>query len=153
MPEVEKQLTLEEIAALSSLYLNEGRKKESWEILEVNVEDRILTARVRMRSTFVSPTDPGGFHLTVFSTLEFLSQLMIIHGHVLANREEKTQEGWMLECSISSRHPIRDPENIQVRMEAVSIKVVREKILATTRSLVSDDGGGLFEARLKAFLS
>ena len=149
----EKHLTLEEVGKISSVYLNEGRKKDDWEILDVTVEGRSLTSRLRMCSTFVSPTDPAGFHLTIFSTLEFLSQLTIIYGHVWAGYTEKTREGWMVETSITCRQPIRDPENIQVHMDVVGIKRIRDKILAITQSQVFDDQGGLFEARLKGFMS
>ena len=149
---IKKKLNPEEIARLSSAYLNEGRAKEAWEISHIEIEDKILTARIRMRSCYTSPTDPEGFHLTIFSTLEFLSQLMIIYVHVWAGYTKKTKEGWMVDCSISSKHAIRDPENIQVRMEVTSIKKVQDNILIVTKSRVSDSNG-LFEARLKGFLS
>lgn len=147
-----KILSQEDISRLSSEYLNEGRKLEDWEITYVEIEEKTLTARVRMRSHFISPTDSSGFHLTIFSTLEFLSQLTIIYGHVWAGLIDKTMEGWMIECSISSKRPIRDPENIEVRMEVSSIKKLGDNILAITNSQVTDSGG-LFEARLKGFLS
>lgn len=147
-----KILSQEEIARLSSVYLNEGRKQDAWELSHIEIEDKILTARIKMRSHYISPTDPNGFHLTIFSTLEFLSQLTIIYAHVWAGYTEKTREGWMIASSISSKQTIRDPENIQVRMEVASIKKVGENILAVTSSRVFDSSG-LFEARLKGFLS
>lgn len=42
-----------------------------------------------MNSTFVSATDTGGFHLTIFSASEFLSQLAIIYGHIGNGLTEK----------------------------------------------------------------
>jgi hypothetical protein len=35
-----------------------------------------------MKSTLVSPTDASGFHLTIFSASEFMSQSAIYYGHV-----------------------------------------------------------------------
>ncbi len=49
----------------------------------------ILKAKLRMNSTFVSATDTGGFHLTIFSAYEFLSQLAIIYGHIGNGLTEK----------------------------------------------------------------
>ena len=147
-----KILTQDEIKRLSSVYLSTGRKQEIWEISHVEIEDNVLTARIIMRSYYISSTDSGGFHLTIFSTLEFLSQLIIIYAHVWAGLTDKTREGWMIESSISSKRMIRDPENIQVRMEVSSIKKLGANILAVTESQVFDSTG-LFEARLKGFLS
>ena len=45
-----------------------------------------------MRSAYVSGTDAGGFHLTIFSALEFASQLMIVYGHVWAGLEKKVRD-------------------------------------------------------------
>jgi hypothetical protein len=91
-----------DIEKFSSHYLNEGRKQESWRIDAVEVEDGRLRATVSMRSTYVSTTDDKGFHLTIFSTLEFLSQLMIVYAHVKAGLAEKTLEGWMGESETRS---------------------------------------------------
>ena len=57
-----KILSRDEIDRVSSAYLNKRGLHDVWEILQVEIEDRILTARIRMRSYFVSPTDPEGFH-------------------------------------------------------------------------------------------
>lgn len=147
-----KILSTEEISRLSSTYLSQGRKQEDWEITYLEIDDNVLNARIRMRTRYISPTDPGGFHLTIFSTLEFLSQLAIIYVHVWAGLTEKTREGWMLECSVNSKQAIRDPENIQVRMEIPSIRNIKNKIIVVAESRVFDQDG-LFEARMKCILS
>ncbi len=90
-------LSAAEIEKLSSHYLNDGRKQESWKIEQVEISGDLLNATLSMSSTYVSDTDEHGFHLTIFSTLEFLSQLMIIYGHNWAGLDEKTREGWMVE--------------------------------------------------------
>lgn len=146
-------MSQDEIDRVSSAYLKKRGSHDIWEILQVEIEDRILTARIRMRSYFVSPTDPEGFHLTMYPPIEFISQLMIIYVHVWAGLHEKTQEGWMIESSFSSKRAIRDPENIQVRMEVTSIKKIKDKIYIIADTKVSDPDGGLFAARMKCLLS
>ena len=53
MTELSKKIILSQndIAKLSSEYLNEGRKQETWEITYVEIEEKTLTARVRMLRT------------------------------------------------------------------------------------------------------
>jgi hypothetical protein len=149
---LKKHLTPEEIARLSSSYLKEGKRQDIWEITDIVIENKILIAHIRMRSHYISPTDKGGFHLTILSTLEFLSQLMMIFVHVQAGYAEKTKEGWMLESAISCKRTIRDKENIEVRMELASMKKVKGSILVVSKSQVSDKDG-LYEATLKGLLS
>lgn len=142
-----------DIEKLLSHYLTEGRKQESWRIDEIEVREDRLAARVAMKSTYVSGQDAGGFHLTIFSTLEFLSQLMIIYAHVWAGLPEKRREGWMVESSTRSVRAIRDPDCIRVEM---SIRTMRKRgvnLYCVADCRVTDDGGGLFECRLKGFLS
>ena len=148
-----KLLTHKEIFILSSVYLREGLCDDKWEIINVEIEGNLLTARIKMSSTFVSPTDPNGFHLTTFSTLEFLSQLMLICGHTWAGYTEKTLEGWMVESNIKCKKTVRNPIGIQVEMEVKKIKKRGKNILMITRSRIFDDHGGHYEASLKGFLA
>ena len=71
---LEMQLDKKQISDLSSVYIDEGLRKDSWEILNIGISGALLTAQLRLTSCFVSPTD-SGFHLTIFSTQEFLAQL------------------------------------------------------------------------------
>ena len=148
---LQKRLTPAEIANFSSQYLHEGRKQESWEILDVNIDGRLLTARVKMQSSFTSPADLEGFHLTIFSTLEFLSELTIIYAHVWAGYEKKSLECYMIESAIKSKMAIRDPDNIQVHMEVPRIKKLKNTMIAVTKSRIFDQQG-LVEATLKGFM-
>lgn len=150
--EIRKQLSGAGIAALSSPYVDHGVKQDCWEITEVEIEGRRLRARVRMTSFFVSPTDPAGFHLTIFSTQEFIAQLANIYLHVAAGFDHKCRETWMRECAITSRKVIRDPENIQVEMTIHGLKQVGDALVGTGECRVCDDQGGLFTARLKGLL-
>lgn len=142
-----------EIGKLSSHYLNEGRKQESWRIEEIEISNNRLDARVSMSSTYVSSSDSQGFHLTIFSTLEFLSQLMILYAHVWAGLPEKRREGWMVESSTRSLRAIRSAENIRVEMTVLKMRKRGENLYCVAEYRVTDDKDGLFEARLKGFLS
>jgi hypothetical protein len=142
-----------EIAAYASPYLTEGRRQEVWRIEEVVIEGDRLEARVAMTSTYVSATDTHGFHLTAFSTLEFVSQLVIIYGHVWAGLDCKTREGWLLEASIRTEHAIRDPERIDVAIVSTSVRRLRDNVIGTSDFVVTDSSGGRFTGRLKSFLS
>ncbi len=145
------RLSVADIQNLSSHYLNEGRKQESWQIEEIEINGQHLTARVSMRTTYVSATDEKGFHLTIFTTLEFLSQLLIIYMHVRAGLSKKTREVWMVESSTRSVRAIRDSANIKVEMEVVSIRKRGENFYCVADYRVTDDQGGLFKVKLKAF--
>lgn len=141
-----------QIDALSSVYIDEGVKKDAWEIVEIEIDEAILKARIRMTSFFVSPTDAGGFHLTIFSTQEFLAQLANIYLHLAAGFERKERETWMRESAITSRQAIRDPENIRVEMDFFGLRKIGGGVASMANCRVFDDGGGLFTARLKGLL-
>jgi hypothetical protein len=142
-----------ELAAFLSPYLTEGRRQEAWRIDEVTIEGERLEARVTMTSTYVSGTDSRGFHLTAFSALEFVSQLVIIYGHVWAGLDKKTREGWLLEASIRTAEAIRERDGLQVTVLTKSIRKVRDNLIGTFEFTVADRLGGSFSGRLKAFLS
>ena len=151
---IESEISLgkKEIADLSSRYIDEGVKVDAWEILNVNISGKLLKAEIGMVSFFVSPTDPDGFHLTIFSTQEFLAQLANIYLHVAADFKTKCRETWMRECAITSRKVIRNPEKIFVEMDFFSLKKIQDSIVSMARCRVYDDQGGLFTARIKGLL-
>lgn len=149
---LQRNLGPKEIAALSSAYIDEGVKKDAWEILEAHVEGPWIRAKVRMTSFYVSPTDPVGFHLTIFSTQEILAQLANIYLHLAGGYETKSRETWMRECSITSRRAIRDPENIRAEARMFSLKRRGETLIATGEGRIYDDQDGLFTVRLKGLL-
>jgi hypothetical protein len=146
-------LNEDEIESLSSHYLSEGRKQESWKIKEVRIQGEKLSAVVTMRSTYVSGSDTQGFHLTIFSALEFLSQLMITYAHVWAGLENKTREGWMLESKTRTVRAIRNAERIEVEMVVRAMRKRGENLFCEADYRVTDNQNGLFEVQLKGFLS
>lgn len=142
-----------DIKNLSSHYLNEGRKQETWQINHVMIEDKMLEAHISMISRYLSSTDNNEFHLTIFSALEFLSQLMIVYAHFWAEREEKIGEGWMIESNMRSIHVVRDPDNILVSMTVEKIRERGANLYCIASYKITDDQGGLMEVRLKGFLT
>ena len=152
--QIESELNLgrTEIADLSSSYIDEGVKLDAWEIKNINISGKLLKAEVGMVSFFVSPTDPEGFHLTIFSTQEFLAQLANIYLHVAAEFKTKCRETWMRECTITSRKVIRNPEKIYVEMDFFSLKKIQDTVVSMAKCRVYDDQGGLFTARVKGLL-
>ena len=149
---LEMKLGPAEVKALSSSYIDVGVKKDAWEILEIEVSGAIVKARIRMTSFFISPTDPGGFHLTIFSTQEFLAQLANIYLHLAAGFTTKERETWMRECNITSRKTIRDAENIKVEMDFYGLKKLGDGVISMANCRVFDEQGGLFTAKLKGLL-
>lgn len=150
--ESELHLDKPEIAKLSSRYIDEGVKVDAWEIQNINISGKLLKAEIGMVSYFVSPTDPAGFHLTIFSTQEFLAQLANIYLHIQAGFKTKCRETWMRECTITSRKAIRNQEKINVEMDFFSLKRMQDSVIAMARCRVYDDQGGLFTARVKGLL-
>ena len=146
-------LTPEQIGRLSSRFLVEGRKQDNWEIKSVEVDGKDLEAQLRMSSFFVSPTDTGGFHLSVFAALEILSQMTIISIHHWAGFSEKTREVWMIENKLTCKHVIRNPEDMRVKMHLSSARKVKGSLLFTTDSELTDDRGGRFRVTIKGLLS
>jgi hypothetical protein len=147
------QLSAQDIKPLSSPYLNEGRSQERWRVHGVDIDGPRLRAQVAMESVYVSATDDGGFHLSVFATQEFVSDLLIVYLHAWAGYKRKTREVWMLESSVRSRYAIRSRDRIQVDMQVASIRKMGEKVLCTADFRVTDERGGLFELRLKVMLA
>lgn len=147
-----KTYSIDDVNAISSHYLKEGRKQESWEIQSIEIDHRVLRARITMTSLYVSGTD-SGFHLTIFSTLEFVSQLMIIYAHDWAGLPKKVREGWMVESTTRAVRQIRNPDDIRVEMNVRQMRKHGEHLICIADFRVSDDADGLFEISLKGFLS
>ena len=142
-----------ELREFYSDYLINGRKHDGWTIEIVQIENACLRSRIRMNSVYLSSTDKNQFHLTIFSALEFLSQLMIIYTHVWAGLTKKTQEGWMVDSQIRAVKAIRNPNAIEVEMQMGRIRKLGTKLVCMTEYVITDDGGGRFEGSFRGFLS
>ncbi|HSW08090.1 hypothetical protein [Aquabacterium sp.] len=144
-------LSPDEIVALSSPYLAGGIRQEAWVIDALRIDGKRLDAVVRMERTFVSPTDAGGFHLSTFIALEFVSQLTVIYAHQQSGHVRKEREVWMLESSFSSRRPVRNPQHIDVRLDVLWSRRRGRELWLNFGFRVSDEHG-LFEGTLKAVM-
>lgn len=147
-------LTQEQIAKTSSSYLQHGRKEESWAIENIEINDNGLLATIQMTQVHITDTDSHGFHLTIFSTLEFVSQLMIVYMHDWSGLTEKVREGWMVESACKCKGSIRS-RTIQVKMSVKRAKKVGENLYCHAVYEVSgnNENDGMFIAELKGFLS
>lgn len=150
--ELQTQLSAEEIAALSSVYIDEGIKQEAWQIQDIVINGNKLDASVTMTSYFVSPTDPDGFHMSIFCTQEILSQLANIYLHVVAGLKVKSRETWMRDCRFTYRKVIRDGENIKVEMDFIKQRWVGESLLVRINCRMTDGEDGLFIASMKGMM-
>lgn len=100
MTDVKKKdfsLTAEQIGRLSSPYIPDGIRQDVWQIDSVDIRDGLVNAKVSIGSAFLSPTDSGGAHFTMFSANEIVAQLMVIYMHVQAGFEKKYREVWAAE--------------------------------------------------------
>lgn len=148
---MKKKLNQAQILGMSSPYLNKGRKDDTWSITEIEVDGTKSVSKIVMDSYYVSDTDIG-FHLSSFSTLEFLSQIFIVHHHIHIGQPKKMQEAWMMESSIKCKKAIRDPQNIFVSAEIKYIKKMGSRFLGIMNAEVRDQTG-LFTAEIKALIA
>ncbi len=144
-------LTASEIGRYASPYLKGGNKSDIWDITSVEIDGIMLKAGIRMNSTYASPTDINGFHLSVFSALEIMSQLQILFMHHWAGLSEKSREVWMIDCNISAFTAIRDPDGIRAEMIFSSIRSIKGKVLAVMKGRIFDDQGAI-EMTIKGFM-
>lgn len=142
-----------ELAEISSPYLSGGRKQESWQIDEVDIQDSRQTATVSMRSICPSATDAGGFHLSFITALEFISQLQIIYMHVSAGLQQKKQEAWMVECKVRSLRPIRNPSKMKVETDVEVMRKRGQAYYCVANHRLTDDQDGNLEVWIKALMS
>ncbi len=148
-----KRLLPSEIARFSSRYLTEERRRESWRIDEIEIQDDRLTARVSVQNGYCSSTDGNRFHLSLMTAMEFLSQLMIVYAHVWSGLSEKTREGWMVESTTRTVRAIRNSDLIRVEMTVPTMRKRGDHLYCIADYRLTDEQGGLFEVRIKGFLS
>ena len=149
---LELTLSPEEIEALSSQYINQGLKKETWEFKKIEVKADLMKARVHMTSTSVSPTDPAGFHLSMFIAQEILGQMSNIYLHLAAGLRTKRRESWMRECSFKYRNVIRDPNDIRAEMKVLATKKIGDSQYGSVECRMTDSQDGEFTCSIKGVL-
>ncbi|MEA5421901.1 hypothetical protein VB716_00145 [Synechococcus sp. CCY9201] len=139
-----KQFYPNDLEPYQSAYLHGGKAKEQWCIQQVSIDGEILQAMVDILNPFSSSTDPGGFHLSVFSSQEFCAELSLFWLFKKLELPCKAQEAWMRECRCSLRRPIRSRQNIRVDMKCKSFRVIGGMAYIHARFTVRDSGDGLF---------
>lgn len=149
-PDLHLRLTPADYERISSRYFNEGRQQERWTLGDIDICGTRLQTTAAMTSTYMSPTDAKGFHLSVFTALEIVSQLHIIYAHAWAGLREKTREGWMIECSNRISAPVRNAGRMEVDMNVSRMRKLGDNLFCIADYRITDDTGGLFELRIKA---
>jgi len=148
-----KKLTRDEIKKLSSTYISDAMKSESWTIESVLVAEDLLNASVTVRSDYLSHTDREQFHVSTFTILEFNAQLLVIFTHLLAGYSEKVKEAWMLEETSRYIRPLRRPDTIKVRLTLLKMRRRGGNVYFTFEALTTDDGGGMSRHIYKTLLA
>lgn len=149
-PNLDLRLSPADYERISSRYFAEGRKQDCWALGDIVISGSRLLTTASMTSTYASPTDAKGFHLSVFTALEIVSQIQIIYAHAWAGLQEKTREGWMIECTNRIVAPIRNASKMDIEMNVSSMRKLRENLFCIASYHITDDTGGLFELRIKA---
>jgi hypothetical protein len=144
-------LSSAEIQAVSSPYLSDGRKLESWKIKEIQINDQSLKAMVTMDSIY--PPSEDDFHLTFITAMEIVSQLQIVYMHAWAGLTVKTQEVWMIENHMRTIRPIKNRNDIQIEMKLEKMRKKNNIYFCTASHRVTDNQNGLFEIWIKALMS
>jgi hypothetical protein len=126
-------LTPEEVAPFRSAYMAEKFAEERAEIGEIRIDGNTMETACSMTSFYISPTDTGGFHLSIINTTTILSQLFIILGHICHGATRKEDEVFMLDYKINLSKAIRNSQHIPIRIE---IREKVDKISASNPSLV-----------------
>lgn len=147
-----KQLTLQEINNLSSKYIVEDLKKESWSIESVKYTDTQLISLVSIQSNYQSQTDNNQFHLSTFTIGEFSAQLTVIYSNLLAGYTVKVQEMWVLEETFKFIKPIRSKNNIKITLHLKSHKKYKKNHFFHYDITVESKCGGLSKISCKVKL-
>lgn len=150
--QLDLHLKTDDIKKFASDYISNGLRQERWQIDEVSILNKHLSAVVSMQSHYTSGQDNLGFHLSSFSAKEFCAQLMVLYAHVQQGFSEKTREVWVVEGRIRCVRPIRNPSRIEVNMTMLAVRQRRGKAFCIADFLVSDSQGGLFKITMKVII-
>lgn len=134
----------EDLAPYQSGYLHGGRLQEGWTIDTVHIRGDSLEASVNISNPYISTTDQGGFHLSIFSAQEFCTELILFWTFKRLALPRKAQEAWMRKCSCKISKPIRSHLGIKVAMACKSFRIINGMAYAHALFQLSDLTGGLF---------
>ena len=134
----------EDLAPYQSGYLHGGRFQESWATDTVHIRGDSLKTSVNISNPYISTTDQGGFHLSIFSAQEFCTELILFWMFKKLALTRKAQEAWMRKCNCKISRPIRSHLGIEVVMTCKNFRVINGMAYAHALFKLSDATGGLF---------
>ncbi len=146
-----RRLPEQEIASLCSSYIGNGRGDDKWQFDEIHSDGVSMRGKIAFSAFNVSPSDPKGFHLSVFSALEIASQMTIILAHNHLGLIEKTKEVWLSGCSLKFFKSIRSSTEISGEAKLRIRKFNGVHVFVTDVHL-RDANGGHFSGVLKCSL-
>jgi hypothetical protein len=146
-------LKTDDLDPISSPYLKSGLQFDTWRIVEAAVCGMSMQSIVSMDHLYAPSVGHAEFHLSYLKALEFVSQLQIVHMHVLAGLRVKTMEVWMVEMHLKSSHPIRDSRSINVASSVLKFRKSSQRYYCTASHRVSDRQGGHFEIWIKSLMA
>ena len=138
----------EDLAPYQSAYLHGGRQQEHWELNAVRICGDSLETSVNIINPYISTTDEGGFHLSIFCAQEFCTELILFWVFKKLGLPGKAQEAWMRKCSCKITGPIRSHLGINVAMTCKRFRIINGMAYAHALFTISDATGGLFIVEL-----
>lgn len=115
-PPTEGILKGDKLNALMSPYWAEGFKQDTHDLASVTINKNRIEAECKMKSFFISPTDPR-FHLSVFNATDFICQAGIVHALFINGFESKQHEVLMTDIQMTLTKQVMDPTLIPITME------------------------------------
>ena len=106
-----------------SAYLMGGVKEDVPILDRVSVRGKHCEGVARLKSYFVSDSE-GRFHLSMLAGTILVTQLGVVHGLVLSDREKKSIEVYMSDFDITLQRQITKPSGIRLVLDVVNKIVV-----------------------------
>lgn len=125
-------------------YLHQGKSQERWFVHSAHINNNDLSALISIDNPYFSATDPGGFHLSVFSAQEFCTELILFWTMKKLRLSRKSQEAWMRECHCRIIRPIRTHKDISAQLKINNYRVMNGMAYAKGDFQISDISNGLF---------
>lgn len=130
---------------LLSVYLARDYKDEEWIIQSLEQAANTFFAVADLVNIKSSPTDPGGFHLSIPSASRIAALLEMAGALLLLGQTKKDVEMWLLENHHKCISPIRS--NLGVRLEIeCDWRLTRDgcNYVFTFNTVISGTDGGKF---------
>ncbi len=147
-----REVTPDEYWPLTSTYLRDERKKESWHINRIEWDGEVLRASARLEGCIPSVTDGSRSHLSIFSAREMDAQFAIIGIHLKMRLARKTSEVWLLRCEEECMRAITNLEDVRFEMRISTRVTSSGKIFIERECVITDDLGGEIRLRTKALM-